>query len=63
VGVLSLEKKQPRYKAVHSLPSSAEVQNDCIYTFTPPYTFMPWKGATLPYIYNTFFRKLNATYK
>jgi hypothetical protein len=34
--------KWPRLEVGHSPPSSAEVENVCSYTFTPPYVFMVW---------------------
>jgi hypothetical protein len=39
-GALSPGLKRPRREADHSPPTSAEVKKMCIYTSTPPYTFM-----------------------
>jgi hypothetical protein len=41
-GVLTPGVKQPGREAVHSLPSSAEVENAWSYTSTPQYVFMVW---------------------
>jgi hypothetical protein len=47
--------KRPGREADHSPPSTAEVKNECRYTFTPQYVFMVWcsvkkesTGTTLP---------------
>jgi hypothetical protein len=58
-GALSLGVKQPRRRADHSPPSSAEIKNAWCYTSTPPYAFMAWcsvkaQGLTIFIFYDIF---------
>jgi hypothetical protein len=53
-GALSLEVKQLRCEADHSLPSSPEVKNAWSFISTPPYIFMVWYLST-GYIFMAFY--------
>jgi len=53
-GCFSPEEKQLRHEVVRSLPSSAELKNNHSCTFTHK------KGQLYLYLYNSFFRKVNA---
>jgi len=39
-------------KVIHSLPPSAQVENEWSYTSTPPRVFLAWTGNILPLLFS-----------